>query len=332
MQTVSVIGGSGFIGTRLVARLISNEQISVKIVDKVPSNAFSDLVQLADVRSMNEMMESISERSVVVNLAAEHRDDVRPLSLYDEVNVIGAKNICAIATEKKVQKIIFTSTVAVYGFAPIGADESGEISPFNDYGRTKYEAEQVYKTWQAQAPTERTLVIVRPTVVFGEQNRGNVYNLLRQIASGKFVMVGDGLNRKSMAYVENVAAFLQFATIAFKPGVHIYNYIDKPDSNMNALLGTVNRILGKPEQIGFRLPFIVGYAIGKCFDALATITGKKFAISSIRVKKFCSNSVYETSIAKTGFVPPVPLAEALERTVRHEFIESHEGDGVFYSE
>jgi nucleoside-diphosphate-sugar epimerase len=145
-------------------------------------------------------------------------------------------------------------------------------------------------------------------------------------------MVGDGLNRKSMAYVENVAAFLQFATIAFKPGVHIYNYIDKPDSNMNALVGTVNRMLGKPEQIGFRLPFIVGYAIGKCFDALATISGKKFAISSIRVKKFCSNSVYETSIAKTGFVPPVPLAEALERTVRHEFIESHEGDGVFYSE
>lgn len=145
-------------------------------------------------------------------------------------------------------------------------------------------------------------------------------------------MVGDGLNRKSMAYVENVAAFLQFATTAFKPGVHIYNYIDKPDSSMNALVGTVNRMLGKPEQIGFRLPFAVGYAIGKCFDALAAITGKKFAISSIRVKKFCANSVFETSIAKTGFVPPVPLAEALERTVRHEFIEKHEGDGVFYTE
>ena len=145
-------------------------------------------------------------------------------------------------------------------------------------------------------------------------------------------MIGNGLNRKSMAYVENVGAFLQFATTAFKPGVHIYNYIDKPDSSMNALVATVNRMLGKSEIIGFRLPLAVGYAIGKCFDALAFITGKKFSISAIRVKKFCSNSLFETSIAKTGFVPPVSLAVALERTVRYEFIEKHEEDGVFYSE
>ena len=202
-------------------------------------------------------------------------------------------------------------------FVPIGTDESGNISLFNDYARTKYEAEQVFKEWQADAPNDRILVITRPAVVFGEQNRGNVYNLLRQIASGKFVMVGDGLNRKSMAYVENVAAYLQFATTAFNHGVHIYNHIDKQDNSMNALMGTFNRMLENPEQISFRLPFAVGYAIGRCVDAVAAITCKKFAISSIRVKKFCSNSLLETSIAKTGFVPPVPLYEALERTVRH---------------
>jgi len=329
---INIIGGSGFIGTRLSCRLGPNEASIFSIIDKVSSKSFPDKTKIADVRSTIDLRSAISHSGVIINLAAEHRDDVRPLSLYDEVNVGGARNVCAVANEKNVQTIVFTSSVAVYGFAPINTNESGEIAPFNDYGRTKYAAEQVYKAWQAEAPDVRTLVIVRPTVVFGEQNRGNVYNLLRQIASGKFVMVGDGLNRKSMAYVENVAAFLQFATTAFKPGVHIYNYIDKPDSSMNSLVGTVNRILGKQEQSGFRLPFAVGYAIGKCFDALTAITGKKFAISSIRVKKFCSNSVFETSISKTGFVPPVPLSEALERTVRHEFIESHEGAGVFYTE
>ena len=100
-------------------------------------------------------------------------------SLYDEVNVEGARNICAIAREKGIKTIVFTSTVAVYGFAPIGTNECGEIAPFNDYGRTKYEAEQVFKAWQAENPEKRTLIIIRPTVVFGEQNRGNVYNLLR---------------------------------------------------------------------------------------------------------------------------------------------------------
>ena len=98
--------------------------------------------------------------------------------------------------------------MACYGNAPPGTGEGGAIAPFNDYGRTKFLAEEVYRAWQRDDPSRRTLAIVRPTVIFGEQNRGNVYNLLRQIASGRFVMVGAGRNTKSMAYVGNVAAFL----------------------------------------------------------------------------------------------------------------------------
>jgi nucleoside-diphosphate-sugar epimerase len=330
-MNVCIVGGSGFIGSRLVRRLTLDGNLIIKIFDKVSSKAFPDLVTFGDVRSVGQLRNAILNQSIIVNLAAEHRDDVRPLSLYDEVNVGGSKSICTVAREKGVKTIIFTSTVAVYGFAPIGADESGKIAPFNDYGRTKFEAEQVFKAWQAEAPTERTLVIIRPTVVFGEQNRGNVYNLLRQIASGKFVMVGSGENRKSMAYVENVAAFIEHS-MSFKPGVHIYNFIDKPDFTMNTLVGNANRILGRPERIGFRLPFAVGFLIGKGFDLVAAITGKRFAISSIRVKKFCANSVYNTAIDKTGFVPPVPLEQALSQTVRYEFVESHEHEGVFYTE
>ena len=144
-------------------------------------------------------------------------------------------------------------------------------------------------------------------------------------------MVGHGGNRKSMAYVENVAAFIEYA-MGFKPGVHIYNYIDKPDFTMNSLVANVNRILGRSEKIGFRLPFSVGFLIGKGFDLVAALTRKKFSISSIRVKKFCANSVYETSIDRTGFVPPVSLERALEGTIRYEFIESHENEAVFFTE
>ena len=81
-----------------------------------------------------------------------------------------------------------------------------------------------------------------------------------------------------------------------------------------------------------RLPYALGYGIGKGFDAVAAITGKRFAISAIRVKKFCANSVYNTAIEQTGFVPPVPLETALAQTVRHEFLEDHSKESVFYSE
>lgn len=331
MIYISLLGGSGFIGTRLSNRLSHRDDIQFNIVDKLSSHSFPKLSLVVDVRSLNQLSAAIQKNAVIINLAAEHRDDVRPLTLYDEVNVGGAMNICSVAREKSVKKIIFTSSVAVYGFAPIGTDESGNIAPFNDYGRTKYEAEQIFKAWQAEDPNERSLVIIRPTVVFGEQNRGNVYNLLRQIASGKFLMVGKGDNLKSMAYVENIAAFIEFS-IDFKPGVHIYNFIDKPDFTMNQLVGTVKKILGQSEKIELRLPFAIAYAIGKVFDLVAYITGKRFAISSIRVKKFCANSVYNTGINATGFESPVPFSKALEQTIRHEFIESHDNEPLYFSE
>ena len=329
MNNITVVGGSGFIGTRLCSRIEKN--LNFAIFDINQSSHFSEKTRIGDVRSIEDLYDHIIPGSALINLAAEHRDNVFPICLYDEVNVNGAKNICDLARAKDINKIIFTSSVAVYGFAPLGTNESGAIAPFNDYGRTKWEAEQVYKQWQTEDPQNRTLVIVRPTVVFGERNRGNVFNLLRQIASGKFVMVGDGSNRKSMAYVENVAAFLEYS-LGFKPGVHIYNYIDKPDFTMNTLVAHVNKLLGRSAEIKFRLPFSLGLLIGSSFDLVAKITGKKFPISAIRVKKFCANSVYESAIESTGFIPPVPLMGAIEKTVRFEFIEDHKNEQVFYSE
>lgn len=326
---IAIIGGSGFIGTRLSLRLSQSEKL-FQIIDKAPSSFFPERVMSADIRQPLSICFAIKPITLV-NLAAEHRDDVWPLSLYDEVNIDGARNVCDLARANGINKVVFTSSVAVYGFAPLGTNESGAISPFNDYGRTKWEAEQIYKKWQAEDPQNRTLVIVRPTVVFGERNRGNVFNLLRQIASGKFVMVGSGLNRKSMAYVENVAAFLEYS-LDFKPGVHIYNYIDKPDFTMNTLVAHVNKLLNKSSAIKFRLPVSIGLLVGSCFDLVAKITGQKFPISTIRVKKFCANSVYDSAIKSTGFIPPVPLMDAIEKTVRFEFIEDHKNEQVFYSE
>lgn len=328
---IVVVGGSGFIGTCL-ATLLTCDCIDFKIVDKEVSKAFPKQTILGDVRSLDDLSKMDLENSVLINLAAEHRDDVKPLSLYDDVNVGGAKNLCIVARQKNINKIIFTSSVAVYGFAPLGTDETGAINPFNEYGRTKYAAELIFKEWQLEDPLIRTLVIIRPTVVFGERNRGNVYNLLKQISSGRFVMIGTGENRKSMAYVENIASFLKYATTMFQPGVHTYNYIDKPDFTMNKLLETVNPILGKSGMTKFRLPYWLGITIGKCFDLLAWITGKRLAISSIRVKKFCANSMYNTHVSETGFVPPVPFDEALKRTLKYEFLEEHSKESVFYSE
>lgn len=327
---IYLVGGSGFIGTRL-ARRFANSAREFYIVDKAKSNGFAARTQLADVRNADQLRSTIQGGGVLINLAAEHRDDVRPKSLYDEVNVQGAENLCSVAREMGVQHIIFTSSVAVYGFAPADTGENGEINYFNDYGRTKWLAEKVFRAWQQEDPAKRTLVIVRPTVVFGERNRGNVYNLLRQIASGKFLMIGKGVNKKSMAYVENVAAFLEHS-LSFGPGIHTYNYIDKPDFDMNTLVGIVRKALGRSGGAPLRIPYGLGYLMGLGCDLIANVTGKSLPVSSIRVKKFCATTQFNTSVRQTGFVPPVSLEEGLRRTVTHEFIEDNSKEPVFYSE
>jgi nucleoside-diphosphate-sugar epimerase len=250
----------------------------------------------------------------IINLAAVHRDDVYPRSRYDDVNVQGSVNICETARKYNINKIIFTSSVAIYGFAEANTDEKGKPNYFNDYGITKHLAEQVYKEWHAEDPDNRTLVIVRPTVIFGEGNRGNVYNLLNQIASKKFIMFGNGKNKKSMAYVENVAAFLEYS-LSFKPGIHLYNYIDKPDFDMNDLISA-----------------FLGMGIGYFADFVAMIFRITLPVSSIRVKKFLGTTQFSSSVIHSGFLPPVSLDDGLSRTIKYEFIEDNSDEKTFKTE
>ena len=144
-------------------------------------------------------------------------------------------------------------------------------------------------------------------------------------------MFGNGKNRKSMAYVENVVAFLEYS-LSFKPGLHIYNYIDKPDFDMNALISSSRKTLFGKTDIGLRLPGFIGVALGYFADLAAMVIRKPLPVSSIRMKKFMSTTQFASSIGDTGFVPPVSLKEGLARTIRYEFIEDNSGKRTFKTE
>ena len=222
------------------------------------------------------------------------------------------------AEQLGIKRIIFTSTVAVYGLPDHEVDEAGKPAPFNDYGKSKLQAEEVCCQWVRKAK-DRCLVTVRPTVIFGEGNRRNFHVLLTQIAGGKFVMVGHGRNKKSIGYVENCAAFLEYV-LRYDSGEHIFNYVDKPDFDMNTLVPLLRSMLGKKPS-KFRLPYWLGYAFGAVSDAVAWITGKKLPVSAIRVKKFCGSTQFSARKAlETGFVPPVTIKEGLEKTIEAEFL------------
>ena len=328
-KNISILGGSGFIGSNLSASL-SGSQMSFAIFDLHKSISFPDVSEIVDVRNISDVRNKL-DGTVVVNLAAVHRDDISDPDEYYSTNVEGARVLCEVCDEKGINKIVFTSSVAVYGFAPPGTGEEGSIDPFNEYGRTKALAEDVYRRWRDKDPKNRSLIIVRPTVVFGEGNRGNVYNLFNQINSGAFAMIGNGKNTKSMAYVENLSAFLM-KCIQSNEKYAVYNYVDTPDLTMNELVSVVrSKLRGKP-SVGIRIPKLVGLLAGYSADILAKL-GVKLPISSIRVKKFCASSQFSSAKGELeGFVAPYTLLEGLDRTLEAEFLSPDPDRQIFYTE
>ncbi len=315
---VAVIGGSGFIGTRLINRLEKKSNIIVTILDKTKSTTFPQLWKHCDIEKIETLRGSLSNADIVVNLAAEHRDDVQPLNRYSDVNVEGQKNICTVMEELNITRHIFTSSVAVYGFVKKDTDETGEINPFNEYGQSKWDAEQVLQKWQSNSDKKQNSII-RPTVVFGENNRGNVYNLFKQIASGKFLMIGNGKNYKSMAYVENVAAFIEYQILE-GCGYSVCNYIDKDDMNMNELCATIYNALEK-RQSRINLPYSLGLLAGYGFDLISKLLKKPLPISSIRVKKFCGTTQFiSKNIKHLNFESKVSLEEGIQNTIKADFM------------
>ena len=326
---ITLIGASGFVGTRLID-LLRNEH-ELRNIDLEASHFFPELTVYGDVRDPQQMDSLLSGTDMVVLLAAKHRDDVTPTSLYYQTNVNGMRNVLNAMERNGVKRLLFFSSVAIYGLNKDNPDESFTADPFNHYGKSKWQAESLVQEWY-KTHNDWNIDVIRPTVIFGERNRGNVYNLLNNLAKGYFINVGKGTNVKSMAYVGNVVAFVKYLIDNITDGYNVFNYVDKPDLDMNHLTELVCRTLGK-RLPSVRLPYWIGMAGGYFFDAIAFIFRIKPTISSVRIKKYCSTTQYDSTKAhNTGFVPPYTLSEGLTRTMEFEFIHPRTDDISFESE
>lgn len=313
---ILITGGSGFIGSRLMVLLIDSVD-TLTNYDKNISRKFPDLTIIGNIRNYKFLDESLKDKDTIIHLAAEHRDDISPKSLYYNVNCTGTENVIKAAVNNNIKHIMFTSTVAIYGLNPSSTKESSEAQPFNDYGKSKLIAEEKLISW-ARESEDRKLIIIRPTVIFGEENRGNVYQLFNQIINNKFIIIGNGKNKKSIAYVGNLVLFMN-ETLKFGNGIHIYNYADKPDYTMNELVNMININYCFNKTI-LRIPRSLGLFVGSFIDLVSKLTNRKYNISKIRIKKFISDSIISTDkLNSTNFQPKYSLKNAIDKTIRYDF-------------
>ncbi|MGN6517849.1 MAG: NAD-dependent epimerase/dehydratase family protein [Dokdonella sp.] len=312
MTRVLVVGGSGFIGSRLASRLLELGH-EVALFDKAPSMLHAPRLVRGDVRDAAALADAVQGFDCIVALAAEHRDDVRPESLYHDVNVGGAANLVRAAAIAGVRRIVFVSSVAVYGLDQPLADEAAPLRPAGAYGHSKVLAERIHEEW-ADAGPQRSLLVLRPVVVFGEGNRGNVHTLAEQLRRGRFAMVGSGRNHKAIAYVGNLVEFIA-RHLEGPPGRRVLNYADPPDFRSGDLVARLCELLGRPPP-SWRLPYAAAHAAAHACDAVAWCLRRPLPISVARVRKFCARTqVSIAALEATGFERPLSLDEGLARMV-----------------
>jgi nucleoside-diphosphate-sugar epimerase len=298
---VLVIGGSGFIGRPLVEALRRTGHSVRAMGQAAPAAPRQDWVT-GDVRDRDALRQAMADARCVYNLAAAHGVGTFANEVYEAVNVEGAERVCEAATQAGVSRIVFTSTADVYGRgSPF--DEDAPTRPQSPYGRSKLAAEEVYRRWAGHSG--HSVAIVRPTVVFGPGDTGAVARFLRYAAGPTFTHVGRAQNIRSLAYVENLAAFLAFlrAQTPDAAATVTYNYADRPDLTVAEIAAIVRDAVGLPPA-GHR--WFMDFA-------RAIVRGSLRGIASqLRLER----RLIASRAHETGFVPPYDVREALAATAR----------------
>lgn len=313
MSKILITGGSGFIGSHFHSA-IPEEQIINLDLNKPTFKSGAVFVQ-GDIRSEHDVRSALAGGNVstILSLAAKHHDFGVGHDEYFDTNEDGTAVICKVAAEFKIKRIIFFSSVAVYGLRPEISTEAMDPQPDNPYGASKLAGEKVLQKWVDEDPG-RSVLIIRPALVFGPNNMANMRNLIRQIDSGLYFHLGKADNVKSIAYVENLVAATLFLKERMKPGISVFNYADEPQLTTRQIANVIAETLGK--KISLTIPKPLGIIMGLPFDLMIKLTGKNLPISTVRIKKLGTQTYHSAQKLFTGgFKPQYSTIYGLKKMV-----------------
>ncbi|WP_062016801.1 NAD(P)-dependent oxidoreductase [Aureimonas sp. AU4] len=309
MTSAVVFGGAGFIGTHLLRDLKArgyHPLVSVDIAEpKRPVEGVEyrchDLTQPLDPAAFPRFDEAF-------NLAAVHRTPGHEPHEYYLANLCGATNIVRFCRETGIERLVFTSSIAVYGPGEDLKDESTPPTPTSDYGRSKLLAEGVHREWQAGAEARR-LVIVRPAVVFGAGEGGNYTRLAQALRRGIFVYPGRRDTIKSGGYVGELVRTMRFALDRDEP-VILYNFCYPDAYTIEDICRTFESVAGFKPPRGL-VPLGVMNAAALPFEILNK-AGLRNGIDRERIAKLVySTRIHPGWLTQSGYRFESDLASAL---------------------
>lgn len=317
MSCAVIFGGSGFIGVFFAKELLRNSDFGkIYLFDResVTSKPFAYRARLVNedpriVEVAGDVRQPINWRpeepvALIANFAAVHREPGHEDYEYYETNLLGAENVCAWAERVGCNEIIFTSSISPYGPSEERKDEQSLPVPITAYGGSKLVAEKIHQAWLAADSARRHLVIVRPGVVFGPGEGGNVSRLVKAVLGRYFFYMGNRDTRKAGTYVKELCAAMWWVLQRQKAnGVNfsLFNMSMNPGPSIQEYVQAVCKVAGVRRFVpGVPYPLLLLAAYG--IDLIARPLGIKHPFSPVRIRKLVrSNNIHPGFLVEHGY-------------------------------
>lgn len=246
-----VTGASGFVGRRLCERL-QRERAHVIAIGRQAKKGPWDEFREADLSTGRIEADLCRGADIVFHLAGKaHAVSERSgeATEYEPVIVEGTRSLVDAARRNGVETFIYVSSVKAMGEGnPVGLplapmDESWPYTPQSAYGAAKIKAEAiVHESGFAHA------VVLRPTMVYGPGEKGNLPRMVEAVRRGGFPPLPDTGNRRSMIFIDDVVEYLfRAATLPVAAGkTYIVTGPDAPGTR--ALYDAIREGMGMPPQ------------------------------------------------------------------------------------
>lgn len=326
MTCAVIFGGNGFIGTFFARYLVEQEgfeKIYLYDSEAMSSKAskyrqnmlttFSNIIFVeGDVRTPIEWV-PIESVTLIANFAAVHREPGHEDYEYYQCNLLGAENVCNWADRVACSKVIFTSSIAPYGPSEEVKDEGSLPVPTTAYGGSKLAAEKIHQIWQARDTSLRQLVVVRPGVVFGPGEGGNVSRLIKAVRNRYFFYMGNKRTRKAGTYVKELCRAMMWVLNSEKTradGVSLFNMSMNPGPSIQEYVEAIARV----SKIKIWVPSVPSsllFAVAYIIELIAKPLGIQHPFSPVRIKKLIrSNNILPTYLVKQGYEYKYSLDDA----------------------
>ena len=316
MASIVIFGGNGFIGTHLAQHLIKvggYEKIVLVDIRPPRRQPYTRALQEAldsgavtyvahDVRTPIPR-DLLPNAEVVYNFAAVHREPGHQPQEYFETNLLGAENVCAWAAATNCKVIVFTSSISPYGPNEDRKTERSLPVPETAYGSSKLVAEKIHLAWMA-GDNERRLLIMRPGVVFGPGEGGNVTRLVHSLKKGYFVFAGNRETIKAAGYVKELTLAMSFGLEVLKSegkSFLLLNFSFNPPPTMGTIVSTIQSVLRKQRRV-FSISRGLMMGVAYPVSHLASIFGIQQPVNPVRVRKlFRSTNVAPEQLQALGY-------------------------------